>query len=134
MVPGLRVVACNVAHLERMQHLVPVLHVLAHPSRLHRRAVQRSLERSHAADWTRRVALARQWAVDRRAPYCELRIEDIAADPVQTRDRLLQLWREPGLRGTAGFVPPGASPVTVRPWENPVHAITGLLAGDLGYR
>lgn len=134
IVPGLRVVACNVADLGQMRRVVPVLNVLTHPSHLHGRAIPRSLERSRAADWTRRIALARQWAVDRGAPYCELRAEDLAADPVQARNRFLQLWHEPGMRGVAGFVLPDARPVELRPWENPVLAITGLLAGDLGYR
>jgi len=134
MVPGLRVAPCNVADLDRMRRVIPVLNVLTHPSHLHGRDMPRSVERSRAADWTRRIALARQWAVDRGTPYCELRAEDLAADPVQARNRLLQLWREPGLRGVAGFVPSDAPPVERRPWENPVLAITGLLAGDLGYR
>lgn len=132
LLPGLRVAEVAVTDLPAMRRMCPVLHVLSHPARLHGRGVQRSLERSRAEDWTRSVALARQWAVDRNAAYAEIRLEELDT-PEQWFDRLLRLWQPPVLRGAQGFLPTSVADIRAARWANPVRGITRSLAADLGY-
>lgn len=133
LLPGLRVAAVAVTDLPAMRRMCPVLHVLSHPARLHGRGVQRSQERSRAEDWTRRIALARQWAVDRNAAYAEIRGEELDT-PDLWFDRLVRLWQPPVLRGAEGFLPSASTDICAAPWANPVRSITRTLAADLGYR
>lgn len=133
LVPGLRLAAVSVTDLPALRQRRPVLNLVCHPAALHGRDVQRSRERARAIDWTRRIALARQWAVDQDAAYLEIRQEDLD-DPDLWADRLARLWQPPVLRGAAGFLTPEATPVRRTPWEHPVKAITAALAADLGYR
>ncbi|MDP3195606.1 glycosyltransferase family 2 protein [Tabrizicola sp.] len=133
LLPGLRVAEVAVTDLAAMRRMCPVLQVLSHPAGLHGRGVQRSLERSRAQDWTRRVALARQWAVDRNAAYSEIRVEELDI-PELWFDRLVRLWQPPVLRGAQGFLPAAATQIVAVPWANPVRCITRALAADLGYR
>lgn len=130
--PGLRVARVPVGALAGMTRSIPVLHVLRHPAHIHGHGIRRSQERDRAAGWTRSIALARQWALDRGAAYAEIRLED-AGDAALLRDRLVRLFRPPVLRGAAGFLAAGAAPVRRAPYENPVRAITAPLAADLGY-
>ena len=130
--PGLRLLPLRPEALARITRPLPVLHVLRHPATLHAPGVRRSEERALASDWTRGIAAARQWAVDRNAAYAEIRAEDAEADPATLRATLLRLNRGPGLRGTAGFLLyPGK--IARSPYEAPVRSITGPLAADLGY-
>lgn len=133
VLPGLRVAAIDVTDLPALRRMVPVLHALSHPAGLHGRGVQRSQERSRACAWTRRIARARQWAVDRNAVYAEIRTEELD-QPQLWSDRLVALWQPPLLRGAEGFLTPEAPVLRLTPWSNPVRAITGPLAADLGYR
>jgi glycosyltransferase involved in cell wall biosynthesis len=132
--PGLRTARIAVADLGGMTRMVPVLHILSHPAGLHGPGIQRSIERSRAIAWTRRIALARQWAADRGAIYAEVRAEDTGAQPDLLKDQLVRLWHKPVLRGTDGFLDPRSAPIRQGHWANPVRRITGPLAADLGYR
>ena len=111
-----------------------MLAVLRHPATIHGHGVRRSEERARAAEWTRRIAQARQWAVDRGAVYAEIRAEDLVVQPEILRDLLLRLFRSPVARGSTGFVRTDLPVISRRPYENPVRTITAPLAADLGYR
>lgn len=132
--PGLRAAAVPVEALWSMRRSLPVLAVLRHPATIHGHGVRRSEERARAAEWTRRIAQARQWAVDRGAVYAEIRAEDLAVQPEILRDLLLRLFRSPVARGSTGFVRTDLPVISRRPYENPVRTITAPLAADLGYR
>lgn len=129
--PGLRAAAVPVEALWAMRRAVPVLHVLRHPAAIHGPGVRRSMERARAADWVRRIAQARQWAVDRDAAYAEIRSEE--ARPEALRQAVLRLFRPPVARGAAGFVAAGPQAIARRPFAPPVRTIAGPLAADLGY-
>ncbi|NGM46177.1 glycosyltransferase [Rhodobacter sp. SGA-6-6] len=129
--PGLRGAAVQVEALWSMTRAVPVLHVLRHPAAIHGHGVRRSMERARAADWVRRIAQARQWAVDREAVYAEVRSEE-ALRPEVLRQVVLRLFRPPRARGAAGFVA-GPQAISRTPYAPPVRTITGPLAADLGY-
>ncbi len=130
--PGLRLSVLHPGALALITRPMPVLHVLRHPAGLHAPGVRRSEERALAADWTRGIAAARQWAADRNAVYAEIRAEEAEADPALLRLVLLGLYRAPVPRGTAGcLVAPDR--ITRTPYEAPVRSIAGPLAADLGY-
>ncbi len=132
--PGLRIATVDASALWGMTQNHPVLNILGHPAGLHGHNVQRSLERSRAVEWTRRIAQARQWALDRNAVYAELRIEEVQPGGEALRDCLLRLLQPRAPRGATGFVPIDSPAILRGPFENPVRAITAPLSADLGYR
>lgn len=132
--PGLRTAVVPVEALWSMRRSLPVLIVLRHPATIHGHGVRRSEERARAVDWTRRIAQARQWAVNRGAIYAEIRSEDLVLRPEILRDLLPRLFRSPVVRGSGGFVPADLPVISRHPYESPVRTITAPLAADLGYR
>ncbi len=131
-VPGLR---CHVTTSPwSVAGTLPVLNVVAHPARLHGKDVSQSVERRRASDWTRRIAAARQTALDRGTPYAEVRLEDVEAGGAQLVSRLRGLFLGRVFTGIDGFFAPGAVALDAAPFEPPVRTITGTLAADFGYR
>ena len=131
-VPGLRVWLSTAT--EAAAGAIPVLSVLSHPGRLHEAGLTRGGERAIASDWVRRVATARQNALERGTPYGEVRLEDIDSGRVDLVEVLRRLYLGRIATGPDGFLSPGSADIEVSRYHSPVRDITRGLAADLGYR
>lgn len=129
--PGLRL------HLETSpllpQTALPVLNFLGHPAWIHRLENTRGEERQQASAWTRRLANARQAAIERSTPYAEIRMEDLRAERVDMRQTIRRILLGAPNDGNSTFL--GSSEtIFMEPYTSPVKDITKSLAADLGYR
>ncbi|WP_299700096.1 glycosyltransferase [uncultured Tateyamaria sp.] len=129
--PGLRL------HLETSpivpQTALPVLNFLSHPAWIHRLQNTRGEERQQASAWTRRLANARQAALERSTPYAEIRMEDLQAGRVDMR-QTLQFLLLGAPNANNGMILGRSETISMEPYTSPVKDITKSLAADLGYR
>ncbi len=131
--PGLRCCISDLPPLPDQRRAVPILHLVTHPGNLHQRGQRRSQERDRAIEWTRHIAQTRQHALDTSAPYIEMRLEDLERHPHRLPRVLRRLYTGRLPLGSAGFLPKDATPLSAPAFANPIRAICGPLAADLGY-